>query len=254
MSKAQEKDEGATAEEEYKSEMKKKDAEKVKDAEDKQAPKIDVNSDFINKIQSKLNSSNVASLETVGKQSKDAASKVMGIKGFEEYFRPFQEARTLLWNELGKANSYDLPINMNAGKPDIPADYKKTIKLHFNSASKEQMQYIERLRGRSQDLDRTERMSNTLSTEQIEKKGLKIPHNFMTISAEAAEKKDELLVARIIIFCGVDKSTAQDIAAIADSRSLDDILDSWEYRIRTGYPNSTQSTEPSQSTSQSGYQ
>lgn len=254
MSKTQEKDEGAEAEQEYNKELKKKDQEKVKETEDKQTPKIDVNNDFINRIQSKLNSSNVAGLENTGKQSRDAATKVMGIKGFEEYFRPFQEARTLLWNELGKANTYDLPVNVNAGKPLIPADYKKTIKLHFNSASKEQMQYIEKLRGISQDLDRTERMANTLSTEQIEKKGLKIPANFMTISSESAKKKEELLTSRTIIFCGVDKETAENISAIADSRSLDDILDSWEYRIRTGYPNSTQSTEPSQSTSQSGYQ
>jgi hypothetical protein len=86
----------------------------------------------------------------------------------------------------------------------------------------------------------------------MEKKGLKLPQNYATLSREAAASKEELLALRITVFCGVDSDTAKEIGVIAHSQTLDRILDAWEYRNRTGFPNS--STEPTQSTSQSGYQ
>ncbi len=246
--KEQTQEEAIKEEEEYKEyvkEQEKKKAEPVK----VQAPKV--SESYLSQIQNKLNTSNTPILKQISKQSEDAAAKVLTVKNFEEYFRPFQEKRTLLWNELGKNNSYDLPININAGKPLVPANYSKTITLHFNSASKEQMQHIENIRGKSSDLDRIERLSNTMSADQMEKKGLHLPKNYLTISTEAAQSKEDLLHARICIFTGVDEDTAKEIAVIADSRSLDDILDSWEYRNRTGYPNSD--GKDTLSTSQSGY-
>ena len=207
---------------------------------------------YISKIQNKLNTSNTDVMKSSNKQVEDAAAKVRAVKNFEEYFRPYQEQRTLMWNELGKANHFDLPINKNAGRPLMKADYSQSITLHFNSASKEQMQHIENLRAKSQDLDRIERLSNTMSTDLMEKKGLKIPKNYLTVSAEAAIAKEDLLHARIVIFCGVDEDTAKEIAIISDSQSLDQILDAWEYRNRTGFPNLK--NEPIETSSQSGYQ
>ena len=231
--------------------------EKEKSKDKKQIPKqieekpIELNDRFLEDIQSKLRKTNIDELREISKASTKAAEKVLAVKDFEGYFRPYQEGKTLLWNELGKVNSYDLPINVNAGDVEKPASYSKTITLYFNSASNEQMETIEKLRGKSQDLDRIERLSNMPITE-LEKKGLKIPSNYFTISTEAAQAKETLLITRIVALCGIDKTTAESIKKIADSRSLLDILDSWEYRCRTGYPNSK--TEPGGSTSVSGYQ
>lgn len=244
MSAKEEASEGEAEFKEYMKDQKKKDEKKP------DVPKIDEG--YLGRIQNKLNTSNEPAIKNQASRASElAAAKVQEVKNFEEYFRPFQEKRTLLWNELGKNNSYDLPINMNAGKPLLPANYTKSLTLHFNSASKEQMQHIENLRGKSSDLERTERLSNTMSTDQMEKRGIRLPKNYLTVSSEAAVSKEDLLNARIVIFCGVDLDTAREIAIIGDSRSLDDILDAWEYRNRTGYPNSN--TESSQSTSQSGY-
>lgn len=212
---------------------------------------IEITEQNLEEFQSRLKRSNIDELSKISSAVTKASDKAGAVKDFENYFRPYQEKRTLLWNELGKVNVFDLPINIHAGKPNIPASYSKTIQLYFNSASNEQMEKIDRLRGKTSDLDRVERLSN-IPMAELEKKGLRIPANYFTISSEAAEAKERLLILRIVTFCGIDEETANNVKVLADSRSLLDILDSWEYRCRTGYPNS--STESTQSTSQSGYQ
>ena len=205
----------------------------------------------LEELQSKLKKSNVDELKVLSKAITTASDKASTVKDFESYFRPYQEKRTLLWNELGSVNTFDLPVNVNAGQMNKPASYSRTIQLYFNSASNEQMEEMDRLRSKATDLDRVERLSN-LPIKELEAKGLKIPSNYLTVSSEGADKKEKLLILRIVTLCGVDEDTAKKIKVIADARSLLDILDSWEYRCRTGYPNS--SGKDTQSTSVSGYQ
>jgi len=241
--------EAEKAQAEYEKDIK---ATKKKEAQSEEHYKImEITDQSLQDFQSKLKRTNVDELRKMSEAVTKASDKAAGVKDFENYFRPYQEKRTLLWNELGKVNVFDLPINIHAGKPNIPASYSKTIQLYFNSASNEQMERIDRLRGKSSDLDRVERLSN-IPMAELEKKGLRIPANYFTISSEAAEAKEKLLILRIVTFCGVEEDTAQNVKVLADSRSLLDILDAWEYRCRTGYPNS--STESTPSTSQSGYQ
>ncbi len=248
MSKEDKEADQAQAEYETDSKIEKKD-------KSKETPKekvIELTDSVINNINERLKrSSNVEELKVLSTAVTVASDKAKSVKDFESYFRPYQEKRTLLWNELGKVNSFDLPININAGDPDLPAKYSKTITLWFNSASHEQLEKIDRLRGTSSDLDRIERLSN-MPIAELEKKGLRIPANYLTVSTEAADAKEKLLILRLISFCGIDKDTAQNVKKIGDSRSLSDILDSWEYRCRTGYPNSN--TENTQNTLVSGYQ
>ena len=242
------KDEADQAQAEYEKDTKSKKKAEVKEVTEKQ---IELTDSVIEGINAKLKRSNVDELRKLSAAVITASDKARSVKDFESYFRPYQEKRTLLWNELGKVNSFDLPINVNAGDPDLPAKYSKSITIWFNSASHEQLEKIDRLRGKSSDLDRIERLSN-MPISELEKKGLQIPVNYFTISTEAAKAKEDLLILRLISFCGIDKETADNVKKIGDSRSLSDILDSWEYRCRTGYPNS--STESTQSTSVSGYQ
>jgi len=247
MSKEEKEADQAQSEYEKDSKIEKKD-------KSKEVPKekvLELTDSVIEGINAKLKRSNVDELRKLSAAVTTASDKAKTVKDFEAYFRPYQEKRTLLWNELGKVNSFDLPININAGDPDSPAKYSKSITLWFNSASHEQLEKIDRLRGKSSDLDRVERLSN-MPISELEKKGLKIPVNYFTISTEAAQAKEDLLILRIISFCGIDRDTADNVKKIGDSRSLSDILDSWEYRCRTGYPNS--STENSPNTSVSGYQ
>jgi soluble cytochrome b562 len=231
-----------------------KDTKGKKKGELKEVPEVkfeELTDSVIEGIQEKLKRSNVGELKKLTTAADTASDKAASVKDFENYFRPFQEKRTLLWNELGKVNQFDLPINVNAGKPEVPANYTKTITLYYNSASNEQLEKIDRLRGKSSDLDRIERLSN-MPIAELEKKGLKIPSNYFTISTEAAQAKEDLMILRIVSLCGIDVDTAKKIKGIADSRSFSDILDSWEYRCRTGYPNSKSEGTPS--TSVSGYQ
>ncbi len=211
-----------------------------------------VDDSYVAKIQSKLATSNTDELKKVNKVIEEAQKIANGIKDFDAYFRPYAEKRNIVWNELAKDNIFDIPINVNAGQVLKPASFTQTITLHYNDASKEQMQHIETLRGKTSDLDRQDRVYNSLSMSEMDKKGLKLPQNYATLSTEAATAKDDLLVARIVVFCGVDQETAKEIAVISHSQSLDRILDAWEYRNRTGFPNSN--PEHTQSTSQSGYQ
>jgi|ERR1044071_6214458 hypothetical protein len=217
-----------------------------------QAPKKVYDENYIQKIQSKLAATNSDELKKVNKVIEDAQKIANNVKDFDAYFRPFQEKRTLLWNELAKYNSFEIPINVNAGQVNKPANFSSTVTVHYNDASKEQMQHIETLRGKSSDLDRQDRVYNSLSMNEMDKRGLKLPQNYQTLSTEAAQAKDDLLISRICIFCGVEEDVAKELAVICHSQSLDRILDSWEYRNRTGFPNSN--TEPTQNTSQSGYQ
>jgi hypothetical protein len=247
MSKEDREADQAQAEYEKDSKVEKKD--KSKEASKEKV--LELTDSVIEGINSKLKRSNTEELRKLSAAVITASDKAKSVKDFESYFRPYQEKRTLLWNELGKVNSFDLPINIHAGDPDLPAKYSKSVTLWFNSASHEQLEKIDRLRGTSSDLDRIERLSN-MPIAELEKKGLQIPHNYFTISTEAADAKEKLLILRLISFCGIDKETAENIKKIGDSRSLSDILDSWEYRCRTGYPNS--STENSPNTSVSGYQ
>jgi len=207
---------------------------------------------IIDRIQAELDKSKNNDTKIVDKVKEEAIAKIANVRDFQEYFRPMQERRTLLWNELGVKNSYDILINVNAGKPDVPAKYSQTITLYYNDPSREQMQNIEELRGKSQDLDRIERLCNTLPMHEIEKRGFAIPKNYTNISMEAAKAKEELLIARIIMFCGVEKNMAENIADIAHSNSLDDILDSWEYRARVGFPNLNPGSSGTQNISYSG--
>jgi hypothetical protein len=231
-----------------------KDTKGKKKGESKEIPEekfVELSDSVINSIQEKLKRSNVGELKKLTTAADTASDKAASVKDFENYFRPFQEKRTLLWNELGKVNQFDLPVNVNAGKPNVPASYTKTITLYYNSASNEQLEQIDKLRGKSSDLDRIERLSN-MPIAELEKKGLRIPSNYFTISSEAAESKEKLMILRIVSFTGTDEETAKKIKGIADSRSFSDILDSWEYRCRTGYPNSNSESTPS--TLVSGYQ
>lgn len=212
---------------------------------------LELSDSVIEDIQARLKRSNIDELKVLSNAVTVASEKAAAVKDFESYFRPYQEKRTLLWNELGKVNVFDLPINVNSGRPNKPASYSKTIQLYFNSASNEQMEQIDRLRGKSSDLDRVERLSN-MPIKELEAKGLKIPSNYLTVSSEGAEVKEKLMILRMVALCGIDEETAQNVKRISDSRALLDILDSWEYRCRTGYPNSNSESTPS--TSVSGYQ
>jgi len=242
-----EKEEADKAQSEYE-----KDTKPKKKEESSKTNVIELTDSVIDSINERLKrSNNTEELRKISAAVVTASDKANTVKDFEAYFRPYQEKRTLLWNELGRVNQFDLPINIFAGNPDVPAKYSKTITLWFNSASHEQLESIDRLRGKSSDLDRIERLSN-MPIAELEKKGLKIPANYLTVSTDAADAKEKLLLLRLVSFCGIDKSTAENVKKIADSRSLSDILDSWEYRCRTGYPNS--STENSPNTSVSGYQ
>lgn len=229
---------------------KKKVEEKVQEAVKAVREKMDEN--YVQKIQSKLSTGNTDELKKANVVMEAAQKVANSIKDFDAYFRPYAEKRNIVWNELAKNNTFEIPINVNAGQIDKPASFTQTITLHYNDASKEQMQHIETLRGKSSDLDRQDRIYNSLSMSEMEKKGLKLPQNYATLSTEAANSKEELLVDRIVVFCGVEKDVAKEIAVICHSQTLDRILDSWEYRNRTGFPNS--SPELTQSTSQSGYQ
>lgn len=220
--------------------------------ETKTEKKKDKKEGIIDKIQEELNASRHPQNKIVDKVKDQVMAKIANVRDFQEYYRPYQEKRTLMWNELGSQNSYDVPININAGKPLEPANFAQTITLYYNDPSREQMNHIERLRGTSQDLDRQERVANTLPLNEIEKKGMTIPKNYLTISTQAAQAKEDLLIARIVMFCGVNEETAKNISNIAHSGSLDDILDSWEYRARTGFPNSQPVKDGMSSTSQSG--
>jgi hypothetical protein len=229
-------------------------------SEDKKKDKPEkVTEGIVDKIQKQLdeahNKKEKPDNKIVDKVKDAVLAKVATIADFTEYYRPYQERRTLMWNELGQKNSYDIPINANAGKPLEPADFSRTITLYYNDPSREQMNNIEKIRGMSQDLDRQERAANAIPLDQLEKKyGIKLPKNYFSISTEAAEKKEELLTARIIMFCGVDEHTAGNIATIAHAGSLDDILDSWEYRARTGFPNSSPVKDGTPNTSSSAFQ
>ena len=216
-----------------------------------------VDKNIVDEIQKSLDKAheNQPQNKIVDKVKDAVIAKIATVRDFQEYYRPYQERRTLMWNELGAKNSYDVPININAGKPLEPADFSRTITIYYNDPSREQMNTIERIRGFSQDLDRQERIANTIPVDQIEKKfGMKLPKNYFTISQEAAEKKEQLLIQRIVMFCGVDEEMAKHIALISHSMSLDDILDSWEYRARTGFPNSDPVKDGTMSTSHSEYQ
>lgn len=208
---------------------------------------------MVDKIQAALdNAKNNPQNKVVDKEKDKVIAKIATVRDFQEYYRPYQEKRTLMWNELGALNSYDIPININAGKPEVPARFTQTLTLYYNDPSREQMDNIEKLRGLSQDLDRQERLANTLPINEIKKMGLTIPKNYMTISKEAADAKEKLLTARIIMFCGVDAETAGHIALVSHAISLDDILDSWEYRARTAFPNYAPVKDGIPSTSLSG--
>lgn len=221
-------------------------------SEDKK--KKEVERPIIEDIQKQLDLAKEPKNKIVDKVKDAVIAKIALVKDFQEYYRPYQERRTLMWNELGAKNSYDVPINIHAGRPQVPAEFTKTITLYYNDPSREQMNNIEKLRGTSQDLDRQERLANTLPLNEIEKRGMTIPKNYLTISSESAEAKEKLLIDRIIMFCGVNEETAKHIALISHSTSLDDILDSWEYRARTGYPNSSPVKDGTPSTSSSAFQ
>jgi hypothetical protein len=217
------------------------------------APKvISVDDKFLDRIQAKLSSSNTDELKKINTVIEAANIKAAGVKDFEAYFRPLTEKRSVTYNELAKNNSFDIPININAGNVRKPASFTKTITLNYNDASKEQMLEIETLRGKVSDLERVDRVASSLSVSEMDKKGIKLPVNFATVSAECSRAKEELLELRIIVNCGVDEDTAKDIARIAHSQTLDSILDAWEYRNRTGFPNSNPDNTPN--SSQSGYQ
>lgn len=223
-------------------------------SQQKTEKKLDPN--IIKDIQAKLKDIKpTADNKIVDKEKDRVMAKVAKVRDFQEYFRPYQERRTLMWNELGSVNSYDLPINANAGQPNTPAKYVEHLTLYYSEPSVEQMNTIDELRGASQDMDRQERFANTVPYSEIKKMGMTIPQNYLTLSKEGAEIKRKLLIQQIIALCGIDEETAKSVAAVAHAVSLSDILDSWEYRARTGYPNSqpekggTSNTSQSESTS-----
>ena len=209
---------------------------------------------IIEDIQKQLDQAKDSKNKVVDKEKDKVLAKIATVRDFQEYYRPYQEGRTLMWNELGALNAYELPINNNAGKPEVPASFTQHLTLYYTDPSREQVDLCDQLRGTYQDMDRQERTANTLPINEIKKMGLTIPKNYFTISSDSARAKRELTLQRIIMFCGVSKDTAGHIATVAHSTSLDDILDSWEYRVRTGYPNSKAESGDTQNTSSSAFQ
>jgi hypothetical protein len=223
-------------------------------SEKSKTEKKSVERPIIEDIQKQLDAAKDSKNKIVDKKKDEVLAKIATVRDFQEYYRPYQEGRTLMWNELGALNAYDLPINVNAGRPDVPAVFSNHLTLYYTDPSREQVDLCDTLRGKYQDMDRQERTANTLPINEIKKMGLTIPVNYFTISSDSAKAKKELTLQRIIMFCGVSKDTAGHIATVAHSTSLDDILDSWEYRVRTGYPNSKAVQGGSENTSSSAFQ
>ena len=225
----------------------------VDNKQEKKGKEKHVERPIIDEIQKALDTAKTQD-KVVDKEKEKVLAKISTVRDFQEYYRPFQEQRTLMWNELGALNHYNLPTNVNAGKPDVPASFTTHLTLHYNDPSREQMDKVDELRGIYQDLDRQERAANTTPMHELKKMGLTIPKNYFTISSDSAKAKKELNLQRIIMFCGIKKETAEHISLVAHSTALDDILDSWEYRCRTGYPNSQAESDGTQNTSSQAFQ